>query len=55
MDELPEVVLDEVDLLFVVNDEFKGFQITVWREEREVSPKDVNNRAGVNCRRGGVR
>ena len=51
MDKLTKEVLDKINL---VSDVLKGFQVTIRREEREVSPKDVDNRTGVNGVWGGV-
>ena len=46
VDELTEEVLDKIDL---VRDVSKSFQIAIRGEEREVSPKNINDWARVDC------
>ena len=37
-----------------VSSEFECFQVSVRREEGKITPKDVDDRARVDCARGGV-
>ena len=39
---------------FTISGEFKGFEVSIRREEGKVSPKDINNWTRIERARGGI-